>query len=137
MKKLLLVLVVLILFCGKAITEPEVIGTTLTYKVISYNNIPIEEKPESLIIPIEIRLIDYIKNEKLQADLRFSKLGWISSSNKFNSTNEIYIEFQGYGINITLTDLIITKSNMSGKYYWGYSENVRIKFVAVNMDFYL
>lgn len=126
---ILILFIFLLVSCSKSINKSEPIN--LLFKVISYNNIPIENKPEGLIIPTEIKLINYIKGEILYASVRFPKIGWFISEAVFNSPNEIYIELNGYGANITLTNLIITENQISGEYYWGYSEDERSEFVAV------
>jgi len=73
MRKLIILLTfisirnILLLSCS-APSEPEPID--LHYKVISYNNISIDDRPRGQIIPVEIKFIDYIEGNKLKGGSR-------------------------------------------------------------------
>lgn len=126
---ILTLLLFLLISCSKSINEPEPIN--LLFKVISYNNISIDNKPEGILIPIKIKLFDYQEGKTLKGAVKISILGWYISMEEFNTMKEMYVNLPEHKINITLTNLVITETEMRGEYCWGFTSDLKSEFVAV------
>ncbi len=136
MKKSSILILLLMLFpiynCDKNIIEPEEIN--LRYKVLSYKGIPIDYLLETegiIVFPMKIMLLNYLRGKKLTAIVKFSRsLGWIYSDNKFNTTNEIYVDFVDNHVDLKLIILIITENKMVGECVWEYGVEGIYDFIA-------